>query len=400
MKYLLEMEKENLEKLQVIENITLKIASNALVNDIKNSFNTQEINHDYVLAYEKAMLIAWLLGSYHIIQSLDKIELSQVQPIAFNEAIKFLKTQVPVTNEEYKNLEANLKLKAYTIAHVSRVDYINQTKKIYIDALENGFTKQKVMQNMDKYFDKIGISQSNPYHLELHFRNNIMSAYNAGRYRQIQDENLIEYLVYNSVLDDGTTKLCKELYGVIKPKNSDFWDTYHPLNHHKCRAIVSPMTKAQYQKTSQTKKQKSQKTTDQNLKKDEQIIKEHQFKSSPTTTMGALPNEIMSRALEYDLTEKITKQSFDESSDVINARVAKSKPYAIDFLEEINAVYFGLGRMNQDNFEAKIYYLKQNKDTSEILAIPAFNKVDNNLFYKKISNIDAEKLLENLIEIK
>lgn len=146
---------------------------------------------------------------------------------------------IPADSKTYRQTEASMKLRAFTIANVSSLDAVNRVKKLYEDALNEGQSRSEVLGNLDAYLEQTGIAQANPYWLELHYRNNMMIAYNAGRWTQIADNDLVEFLVYTSVMDNGTTKLCRELDGVVKPKGGAFWIEFYPPNHHKC-AVLCP----------------------------------------------------------------------------------------------------------------------------------------------------------------
>nr|WP_269808670.1 phage minor head protein [Enterovibrio nigricans] len=141
---------------------------------------------------------------------------------------------IPTDSWEYRQTEAAVKLRSFTIANVSGGEAINRVKKLYTQALEDGASKSETLQKLDGFMEQAGIAQANPYWLELHYRNNMMTAYNSGRWTQVANNDLVQYLVYSSVMDAGTTELCRHLDDVAKPKDDPFWEIYYPPNHHKC----------------------------------------------------------------------------------------------------------------------------------------------------------------------
>ncbi len=258
---LLKQEQRHLNKMKSLEDKALSFTSRALSEFVKERLGkTSALTHSSRLSFAQlftdSMTVAWLYGQKHILDAAEqKITLSSddVQ-VQFSEAIDHLKSQLPINSKDYKVLEANLKLRAFTISAVIGEEAMVRIKRHYIDALSSGISKPEVMQNVDVLLSKAGISESNPYWLDLHYRNNMMTAYNIGRWTQVEYNEVIEYLMYSSVMDSGTTELCQHLDKMVKPKNDPFWRKYYPPNHHQCRAIVMAISKAMYDKLSTSEK--------------------------------------------------------------------------------------------------------------------------------------------------
>ncbi|WP_253910219.1 phage minor head protein [Vibrio aestuarianus] len=278
------------------------------------------------------MMVSWLLGQAHINNAIteaeDKpIELTYapiylaVDDVPFQEAIDSLKAMIPTDTKEYRQMEAAMKLRAFTVANVSSIDAVNRVKKRYEDALESGASRSETLGNIRQLLEQEGISEVNPYWLELHYRNNMMTAYNSGRWTQIANNDLVEFLVYSSVLDSGTTELCRKLDGVIKPKDDPFWESFYPPNHHKCRATVSVLSRKQYEVLPASMRRASEQVSGKALDRDAVTGKEHQFTSSPLVSMKTLPASMMERAQEYGLTQSILNYSRAQSKRVLNEQV-------------------------------------------------------------------------------
>lgn len=338
-------EKSNLEKLQRLEDEALSLTIKALSTEIETTFN-EHVNPDdidltkateqYTNIYTASMMVSWLLGQAHVIKSVDEnikqeTELSSLIPpapvylavddVPFQEAIDALKATIPTDSIAFQQMEAAMKLRAFTVANVSSIDAINRVKKQYEAALESGASRSETLANMQQILEQEGLSKANPYYLELHYRNNMMTAYNAGRWTQIESNDLVSYLVYSSVLDSGTTELCRKLDNVVKPKDDPFWESFYPPNHHKCRATVSVLSSAQYDKLPASAKQASNQINAKELDSDATTGKEHQFTSSPIVSMKTIPASMMERANEYGLTQSILDYSKAQSSKVLNQQV-------------------------------------------------------------------------------
>ncbi|EOW2077582.1 phage minor head protein [Vibrio mimicus] len=336
LKLISEQEKNNLKKMQRLENEALAFTANRLVREIKNAIISgddfpNKFMTTYVTTYTNSMMVSWLVGQIHILKRIDEtIELSNapillaVEPVPFQEAIDAMSAMVPTDSETYRQIEASMKLRAFTIANISSLDAVDRVKKIYIKAIEEGQSRSEALNNLDKYLETQGISEANPYWLELHYRNNMMTAYNSGRWTQIADNELVEFLTYVSVMDDGTTELCTELDGVTKQKSDEFWVTFYPPNHHKCRGTVSVLTRKQFDKLPDNIKRKSADLTKETLYKNDTYKKEHQFTGSPVVAMKALPESMAKNMVGYGLTKDVLNYSYDQSKKLIQEQVAKT----------------------------------------------------------------------------
>ncbi len=336
LKSISEEEKNNLKKMQRLENEALSFTASRLSKAVKKAIEngddlSSQFMNQYVTTYTNSMLVSWLLGQAHIVKRIgDTFELSNgtilltVEPVPFQEAIDALSAMVPASSETYRQMEASMKLRAFTIANISSLDAVDRVKKIYVNAIEEGISRSEALNNLDKYLETQGISDANPYWLELHYRNNMMTAYNSGRWTQIADNELVEFLTYVSVMDDGTTELCTELDGVTKAKTDEFWESFYPPNHHKCRGTVSALNKKQYNSLPDNIKSKSLDTTETKLYENDVYKKEHQFTSSPIVSMKALPQSVAQSAKHYGLTKEVLDYSYSQSKKLITEQVAKS----------------------------------------------------------------------------
>lgn len=331
------IEQENLVKMERLEEEALSFTATELSKAITQAVESggegdmDAFLEAYTATYTNSMLVSWLLGQVHIAKQVEEnIELTNapivlaVDAVPFQEAIDALSAMIPTESMTYRQTEASMKLRAFTIANVSSLDAVNRVKKLYEQALEEGQSRSEVLQNVDHYLEQVGIAEANPYWLELHYRNNMMTAYNSGRWTQIVDNDLVEYLVYTSVRDDGTTKLCIELDGVVKLKTDDFWIEFYPPNHHKCRATVSALSRDKYDKLPDNIKRKSSSITVQSMHRNDTFSKEHQFRSSPLVSMQALPESLASSAEDYGLTNKVLGYSFSQSEAVLQEQIRRA----------------------------------------------------------------------------
>ncbi|HIQ48574.1 MAG TPA: hypothetical protein EYH58_02920, partial [Aquifex aeolicus] len=258
------------------------------------------------------LMMGYYLGRLHILrQAGEEKEFSSLVgsfEIPFEESIRFMRSLVPMRREEYDRLSQELKFRAFTIARVFSLDVINKIKERYVRALEKGETISDIMQFLDETLEKIGISEKNPYWLEVHARNNFLSAYNAGRWAQIAKAKTVKYLVYNAILDERTTKLCKSLDGVVRPKDDPFWDRFMPPNHHNCRSLATVVkNEFAYLKKIKSTSRKKIESFEKLIEEDKRLRREFQFRASPVKSLTGIPLSVFERAKEYRLVEEFLR---------------------------------------------------------------------------------------------
>lgn len=379
-------EKEALTKLVAIEDQLVTLTATVLSEEIAARITQSDVvpissQEQYAVVYSAGMHFAWLYGHWHVQQLInDSVELAEVpEKIPFKEALAYLESQVPMTSRAYQELDANMKLRSFTVAGVSSEQSAATVQGLYTKALASGQSSSETMQQVGQFLEQAGVSPANPWYLDLHYRNNMMSAYNAGRWAQIEGNELVEQLIYLSVMDDGTTKLCRHLDRMVKPKGDAMWQRYWPPNHHKCRATVSPLGQSQYEQIPDEVKQRSAQINDDRVEDDPAMAAEHQFTSSPTQALKRLPDSLMQQAKAFELEPAITIYSVEQSNTLLATRLselrqsvipssvitqagltAKQAEQAGDLVDS-EEVAFGIGQVEED-WQGEIWFFEPSED--------------------------------------
>ena len=211
--------------------------------------------------------------------------------LPFVEAIQYLKDKVSLTPEEFYKLDAKARFKAFTVAKLTGLDAIERVKQILIKSP----TKEDFIKNVqkDELLRKVGFHKENPFYLETVYRTNITSAYNAGRWAQIErNKDIIKYLRYVAIDDDRTTPICRALNGTTLPPDDSFWKKYTPPQHFNCRSTIMPITKYQkgYRKKNPPKKIPE---TDES------------FLANPYESWWTITDSMARRIVQYGITKEI-----------------------------------------------------------------------------------------------
>ena len=167
-----------------------------------------------------------------------------LEPLPFEEAIEFFADLHPITPGEYAALSKAAQAQAFTVSRVTGMDVIMDMHKAIEKAIAEGETLAMFQGRMKDIMAARGWEGLTPWHLDTIFRNNVQTAYNVGRYRQMIDmEDRFPYWEYDAVNDSRTRPPHASLDGKIYASNHPFWDTWYPPNGHKCRCGANPVHK-------------------------------------------------------------------------------------------------------------------------------------------------------------
>lgn len=168
------------------------------------------------------------------------------EPSEFDEAIAWFRSRVPVTDDEYNALSASAKTRAFHLASVNELQVVQTVFKEIERAIAEGLPLETFQASVS---EKLGAAHRlNGYHLETVFRNGTQDAYNAGRWEQLTSLDVSStrpYWMYDAVLDDRTTPLCKSLDGTIKAHDDPYWLTHCPPLHHRCRGGIRALRRSE-----------------------------------------------------------------------------------------------------------------------------------------------------------
>jgi SPP1 gp7 family putative phage head morphogenesis protein len=163
------------------------------------------------------------------------------KPLDPREAIRFFAEKPPVTPEVFARLTAQAKARAFTVAGVMQEDLLAELYHEVDKALREGTAFAEFQASAGELFARRGLAGPNPWHLETVFRNNIQSAYMAGRYHQMVDPEVLgrrPFWQYETVGDAQVRPEHAAQHGKVYPAQHPFWAFWYPPNGHNCRCDV------------------------------------------------------------------------------------------------------------------------------------------------------------------
>lgn len=165
-----------------------------------------------------------------------------LEPLPFEEAIAFFEDKIGMSMAEFEALSTAAKAQAFTVSRVANMDIIMDVYHAVEKAIAEGETLIMFKDRIADIMSARGWEGLTPWHLETIFRNNIQTAYQAGRYGQmLEQKERFPYWEYDAVNDSRTRPSHGALDGKIYPANHDFWNTWYPPNGHNCRCSVNPV---------------------------------------------------------------------------------------------------------------------------------------------------------------
>lgn len=150
--------------------------------------------------------------------------------------------------------------RVFTVAGVARDDVLFDIRKSLTTALQEGWgrerwakeimptLKQKGWWGSEVIIDEDGkarvYQKGNASRLDLIFRQNVMTAYAAGRWqRQQETKKERPYLRYSAIMDGRTRPAHRALDGLVFPVDDPFWKTFYPPNGFRCRCTVVSLSR-------------------------------------------------------------------------------------------------------------------------------------------------------------
>jgi len=166
------------------------------------------------------------------------------EPLSFEEAIDFFKDKLALTPKEYKALEEEVKVKAFTISGITSLEILNDILKELKKALTDGITMKEFRDSANELLTSKGYEGLTPFQADNIFRTNIQTAYNVGRYKQQTEPAVIKrrpFWRYDAINDKKTRPTHRAMDNTVRAADDPFWDTWYPPNGFRCRCSVQSL---------------------------------------------------------------------------------------------------------------------------------------------------------------
>ncbi len=181
-----------------------------------------------------------------------KINSADVDEVVFDKSLDFLRGQIPVTQEEWEELEPKLRFRAFCVANQTKADYVYQVQQQLIDAVEKGKGISESWSDLKNLIDTDNIDPIRPGYWETVYRTNMNTIYTSGKLTEFEDTKPVAIQLF-FINDDRQSHICHELFqetnGLALPADHPFWDRYgYPPYHFNCRTTFRGIYSSQVAK--------------------------------------------------------------------------------------------------------------------------------------------------------
>lgn len=169
------------------------------------------------------------------------------EPERFDDAVDWFGQRIPLTEELADQLGDYSGPRAWTIAGVAQLEVVDEVHQSLLSAIEKGTPFAEWQASIEAKLTKAW-GGPNAHRLETVFRNATSQAYNAGRWRQINDPEVRAarpFLFFDGVIDSRTSDICRAWDGTTRPIDDPIWQTASPQLHHRCRSQLRTLTERQ-----------------------------------------------------------------------------------------------------------------------------------------------------------
>lgn len=185
--------------------------------------------------------------------------------LPFDEALEYwAKKGLKLNPGNWRKIWQEANHRAFTVAHVSAIDVLEDIKKEVNNAIENGIGFDVFQETLEKKLREKGWlkpkgekawivmpdgsrrKRLTGWRLETIFRTNLQSAYQVGRYEQMQEvRDMRPYWQYHAILDANTRPTHAAQDGKIYKADDPYWDEWYPPSGFGCRCYVTTLSARQ-----------------------------------------------------------------------------------------------------------------------------------------------------------
>jgi SPP1 gp7 family putative phage head morphogenesis protein len=206
-----------------------------------------------------------------------KPDLSLAIGLPPKEAIAYFEAKGLKLSGDWRELWKEQHAKAFTVAHLAKMDVLQDIRDALSRALQEGRTEYDFVKELTPLLQKKGwwgpaidketgeiletyegtsvpVQWGSPRRLKLIYRQNLQTAYQVGRHQQqraladLKGPGARPYWQYVAVNDSRTRPAHSALHGTIYHANDPAWDAIYPPNGWNCRCRVRALTQRQVDK--------------------------------------------------------------------------------------------------------------------------------------------------------
>lgn len=170
------------------------------------------------------------------------------QDLPFEEAIAFFRQKLNLPTATWTDIWQAMHTRAFVVAGAIKADLIQDLRNAVEQAIAEGTTLATFREAFDETVSKHGWSYvgGRNWRSRLIFETNIRTSYAAGRWKQMNDPDLLKlrpYLLYRH----GDSRYPRPQHlawdGLVLPADDPWWKTHYPPNGWGCKCRVFSISK-------------------------------------------------------------------------------------------------------------------------------------------------------------
>ena len=203
----------------------------------------------------------------------ETVNLKQAYKMEPEEIVNYFQSKGLKTSYNWREVYEEAHAKAFTVAKMTDIDLLKDTHDMLTKSIKEGWSEGHWTREAKDLFAKKGwtgfkevenpetggketVELGTPRRIKNIFRNNINSAYAAGRYKQqLEDVDIAPYFQYMCILDESTRPEHRAMHGKVFRYDDPFWAAFYPPNGWGCRCFVRSLTPNEIKKRGLTVEQ-------------------------------------------------------------------------------------------------------------------------------------------------
>lgn len=194
------------------------------------------------------------------------VDLSVVMGLPPREAIHYFESKGLKISFRWQEVWREAHARSFTVAGVTRQDLLADIRRATADAIAEGQTAAQFRKALEDTLKRKGWwgkgeiknpetgevrigERGSPARLNLIYRQNLQSAYNAGRYQQQEEfSRAAPYWRYMAVMDARTRPSHAAMHGRVYRWDDPIWGTLYPPNGWNCRCRVETLSERAFRR--------------------------------------------------------------------------------------------------------------------------------------------------------
>lgn len=178
--------------------------------------------------------------------------------LPFQEQIDFFRKKINLPTEWYDDILAAAHDRAFVVAGAAKADLLNDLRGAVDKAIADGKSIQWFRKEFSGIVQKNGwegwtgsdTKAGRDWRTRVIYNTNIQASYNAGRYAQLTDPDLLKNYPNWKYIHNDTVAHPRPLHqswsGTVLPHDDPWWDTHFTPNGYGCRCRIASADPGEY----------------------------------------------------------------------------------------------------------------------------------------------------------